>query len=54
MKELSTKGVEELEKFKNRVARLYGMNRISLEDFTRVHDKVTDLIDDCKNIREEE
>ena len=37
MKELCTKGVDELSKLKNRVARLYGMGRISTEDFNKLN-----------------
>ena len=37
MKDLSTKGVTELDKLKNRVSRLYGMNRIGVDDFNEIN-----------------
>jgi len=52
MKELSTKGVEELGQLKNRVSRLYGMGRIGHEDFNRLNEKILDLEEDLKNIEE--
>jgi len=53
MKELRTKGIEELGKVKNRVARLYGMGRISLADFERLNDKIIELENLMKEVEEE-
>lgn len=43
MKGLQSKGMEEVNSFKNRITRLYAMDRISEEDFNRLHDKVSEL-----------
>ena len=45
MKGLKTKGLEEIDNLKNRVTKLYGMRRISEEDFQRLHNKVAELKD---------
>ena len=52
MKELSTKGVEELGKLKNRVSRLYGMGRLSPEDFRDLDQKIINLENDLKEVKE--
>lgn len=49
---LCTKGVEDLAKVKNRVARLYGAGRISQDDFQRLNDKITKLHEDLKTVKE--
>lgn len=52
MKELSTKGIEELSKLKNRVARLYGMGRISTEDFNKLNTPLQTLEILLKEVKE--
>lgn len=52
MRELSSKGVEDLGKVKNRISRLYGQGRLSLEDFTRLNTKVVELENDLKEVKE--
>ena len=52
MKELSTKGAEELAKVKNRVARLYGMGRISTEDFNKMNGPLQELEILLKEVKE--
>lgn len=52
MKELSTKGAEELSKLKNRVARLYGMGRITTEDFNKLNGPLQELEILLKEVRE--
>lgn len=52
MKELAIKGVEELQRLGSRIARLYGMKRISGDDFHRLDKKVKDLEKDLKGIEE--
>ena len=52
MLELKTKGVEELAKVKNRVARLYGLGRISNASFTSLHAKLVILEEELKEADE--
>lgn len=52
MLELKTKGVEELAKVKNRVARLYGLGRLSYASFTSLHAKVVALEEELKEAEE--
>lgn len=52
MKELAVKGVEELQRLKSRIARLYGMNRLSESDFKRLDEKVKDLEKDLRQVEE--
>ncbi len=37
------RGLEDLTKFKNRVAKLYGMNRLSAQNFNRLNNKIINL-----------
>lgn len=52
MKDLSTKGVVELDKLKNRVSRLYGMNRIGVDDFNEINIMIQSLKEKIENVRE--
>jgi hypothetical protein len=52
MRELNTKGVEELNKLRNRVARLYGMGRITKEDFDKLDTTINSLAQMLKEVRE--
>lgn len=52
MKELCTKGVEELSRLKNRVARLYGMGRITTEDFNKMNGLLQELEILLKEVKE--
>jgi len=54
MKELATKGVEELGQLKNRVSRLYGMGRISNEDFVDINNDIVALEEKLKAVKEVE
>lgn len=52
MLELKTKGVEELAKVKNRVARLYGLGRLSYASFNSLHAKLVILEEELKEADE--
>ena len=52
MLELKTKGVEELAKVKNRVARLYGLGRLSNTSFTSLNAKLVVLEEELKEADE--
>ncbi|MFW5891002.1 MAG: hypothetical protein ACOCUI_02185 [bacterium] len=54
MKPVKEKGLEELQSFKKRLARSYGLNRIKKGDFEKMNDKVIELIEYVKNLDEEE
>jgi len=54
MLSVKEKGKEELESFKNRVARSYGMGKIEKGDFDCLSEKVEELIEYVKGIEEEE
>ena len=52
MKDLSTKGAAELDKLKNRVSRLYGMNRIGVDDFNELNIMIQAVKEKIENVRE--
>ena len=52
MRELCSKGVEDLFKLKNRISRLYGQGRLAYEDFDRLNKKVLELEADLKEVKE--
>ena len=54
MLSIKERGIEELENFKNRIARSYGMGKIDKKNFERLNDKVIELIEDAKGIGEKE
>lgn len=52
MKSIKDRGKQELLAFKNRVARSYGQGKIGPEDFTRLAQKVEDLLEDVEALDE--
>lgn len=54
MKAIKDRGKEELLAFKNRVARAYGQSKISREDFSTLINKVEDLLEEVKNLDEQD
>jgi len=54
MLSVKEKGLEELQDFKNRLARTYGMDKISKKDFEKADKKVNELIEIVKKIDEKE
>lgn len=43
MKGLKTKGMEEVEAVQKRIIKLYGMNRLTEEEFNMLNDRVIEL-----------
>lgn len=54
MKPVKEQGLKELQAFKNRLARSYGMGKISKKDFDTANNKVVDLINFVNKMEEEE
>jgi len=51
---IKERGIDELKNFKNRIARSYGMGRICTEDFERLNEKISKLIEDAESVEEKE
>lgn len=54
MLELRTKGVEDLAKVKNRVARLYGLGRLKVDAFRSLDFKIAELEKELKEAEEQD
>lgn len=54
MKGLKNKGREEIKSFRNRASRMFGMGRISKEDFNFIQDKTEQILERIKEMEEED